>query len=92
MAGELNDLRSRGVDDTRDWALKGMPNYVDENVAAEIISCSPGLLRKWRRLGEGPVYCKIGRLVRYSLTDIQSFLDGRRVKTADGDECPNHTR
>ena len=69
-----------------------MRNYVDENVAAEIIGCSPGLLRKWRGLGEGPVYCKIGRLVRYSLPDIQAFLDAHRVKTVGGDEWPNHTR
>ena len=88
----MNVPRNRRINDKSGGAHKGMTNYVDENVAAEIISCSPGLLRKWRRLGEGPVYCKVGRLVRYSLTDIHAFLDGRRVKTAGGDECPNHTR
>ena len=30
--------------------------------------------RKWRRDGEGPPYIKIGHLVRYRLSDYESWL------------------
>lgn len=30
-------------------------------------------LERWRTIGEGPVYVKLGSAVRYRLTDIESF-------------------
>lgn len=56
----------------------------DERDAAKIISCSVALLRKWRLFGEGPAYCKIGRLVRYRQEDLSAFLDSHRVETGGG--------
>jgi predicted DNA-binding transcriptional regulator AlpA len=53
----------------------------DERTAAEIIGCSAALLRKWRLNREGPSYCKIGRLVRYSRADIDAFLAAHRAET-----------
>jgi len=54
---------------------------LNERQAAEMIGCSVALTRKWRRLGEGPSYCKIGRLVRYRAEDINAFLEANRVTT-----------
>lgn len=59
-------------------------NMMDERVAASVIGCSVALLRKWRLFGEGPSYCKIGRLVRYRQSDIDSFLEAHRVETSGG--------
>ena len=42
-----------------------------EKKVAEILCCSTPLLRKWRNLGLGPRYCKIGR---YAATDIEVFV------------------
>jgi Helix-turn-helix domain len=56
----------------------------DEQSAANVLSCSVALLRKWRLSKEGPAYCKIGRLVRYRQTDLDAFLDSHRVTTGDG--------
>jgi hypothetical protein len=56
----------------------------DEREAARIISCSVGLLRKWRLEHEGPAYCKIGRLVRYRQEDLNAFFDSNRVETGGG--------
>jgi len=56
----------------------------DEREAAKIISCSVALLRKWRLFDQGPSYCKIGRLVRYRLDDLNAFLDQHRVQTGGG--------
>ena len=57
----------------------------DERAAANVLSCSVALLRKWRLFDEGPAYCKIGRLVRYRQSDIDAFLDSHRVATGGGE-------
>jgi hypothetical protein len=56
----------------------------DEKQAAKMISCSVALLRKFRLFGEGPAYCKIGRLVRYRQEDLAAFLDQHRVVAGAG--------
>jgi predicted DNA-binding transcriptional regulator AlpA len=32
-------------------------------------------LRKKRRLGDGPIYLKIGKMVRYRRSDIEAYLN-----------------
>ena len=56
-------------------------NMMDERAAASVIGCSVALLRKWRLFGEGPAYCKLGRLVRYRHEDLDAFLAAHRVET-----------
>ena len=53
---------------------------MNEKEAAIILGCSVAALRKWRLLGKGPTYCKIGRLVRYSEADLADDLDANRVE------------
>lgn len=53
----------------------------NEHDAARVISCSVALMRKWRLFGEGPTYCKIGRLVRYRQADLDAFLEAHLVAT-----------
>jgi hypothetical protein len=59
-------------------------NMFDERAAAKMIGCSVALMRKWRLFNEGPVYVKVGRLVRYSQADIDTFLNANRVQTGGG--------
>ena len=41
-------------------------------------------LARWRCVGGGPRYFRIGKLVRYALTDVQAFeLRARRDSTAE---------
>ena len=61
-----------------------MEKVFDEREAASIIGCSVALMRKWRLFDEGPAYCKIGRLVRYRQSDLDSFLEAHRVETGGG--------
>jgi hypothetical protein len=56
----------------------------NERAAANVLSCSVALLRKWRLFDEGPAYCKIGRLVRYRQEDLNAFLEAKRVETGGG--------
>jgi len=53
--------------------------FVNDLEAAKVLSVSPQTLRNWRFLGKGPAYCKRGRLVRYSLPDLISFMDEGRI-------------
>jgi hypothetical protein len=57
-------------------------SLMDENEAAQMLACSPALLRKWRQYGGGPDYCRIGRLVRYQLGELQAFIAAHQVEGA----------
>jgi hypothetical protein len=52
----------------------------NEKEAAIVLGCTISALRKWRLLGKGPTYCKIGRLVRYAQADLAEYLDANRVE------------
>jgi hypothetical protein len=52
----------------------------NEKEAAIVLGCSVAALRKWRLLGKGPRYHKIGRLVRYADADLAEYLDANRVE------------
>jgi DNA-binding transcriptional MerR regulator len=56
----------------------------NENEAAELLGCTVSALRKWRTLGKGPAFCRVGRLVRYSELDLSAFLDANRVQPVGG--------
>jgi hypothetical protein len=47
---------------------------ITEGEAADILRVSVTSLRRWRRLGSGPVYRKLGRTVRYRPEDLADFL------------------
>ena len=55
---------------------------LNEKDAAKLLGVSVSTLRRWRRLGSGPVYRKLNGAVRYSAVDLQKFIDDRaRVST-----------
>jgi hypothetical protein len=45
-----------------------------EQDASRILQCSPRTLQRLRATGGGPAYYKCGRLVRYRLDDLNSWL------------------
>ena len=49
-------------------------NLLDEKAVAAHLGVTIACLRRWRRVGEGPVYAKLGRLVRYRQQDIDEFV------------------
>lgn len=55
---------------------------IDEQAASERLGCKISTLRKWRLLGSGPAYLKVGRLVRYAEADLAAYLDANRVEPA----------
>lgn len=48
-------------------------NYLIEEEAAAYLRISPQTLRRWRSVGRGPAYHKIGGAVRYRLADLDTF-------------------
>jgi hypothetical protein len=53
--------------------------YLNDVEAAKIADMSPQTFRNWRFQGRGPAYIKVGRSVRYSLKDLISWLEGRKI-------------
>jgi len=52
--------------------------------AAELFNISPKSLEKWRCVGGGPHFIRIGRLIRYRADDLADFIDRNvRVSTSD---------
>jgi predicted DNA-binding transcriptional regulator AlpA len=49
-----------------------------ESKVAETLGVSVSGMRKWRREGTGPQFTRIGKLIRYSAEDLQSWLDKRK--------------
>jgi excisionase family DNA binding protein len=43
--------------------------------AAEYLGVARQTLNCWRMAGKGPAYVKMGRMVRYSESDLRSWVD-----------------
>jgi hypothetical protein len=54
--------------------------FLNDVEAAKFLSASPQTLRNWRFLGKGPTYCKRGRLVRYSVLALISWMEEGRIQ------------
>lgn len=53
-------------------------NLVDEKAAADILGVSGGTLSVWRSTGRYALpYVKVGRRVRYRLSDLEKWLEQR---------------
>jgi hypothetical protein len=60
----------------------------DDHRAADHIGVSVDTIRRWRRLGTGPVYLKLGTgpkaPVRYRITDLDAWLDAHARTSTSG--------
>jgi excisionase family DNA binding protein len=53
---------------------------VDEKIAAEILGVTPGTLSVWRCVRRYDIpYLKIGRSVRYRVSDLEKWMESRTV-------------
>ena len=70
---------------------RGSPEspFMNERRAAAFLELSTQTLQRWRTLGTGPRYCKLGGAIRYTREDLLGFADERkRRSTADRAEAP----
>ena len=56
--------------------------YLDENSVSNITGIALSSLRNQRHERRGIPFCKIGRSIRYKLTDIEKYMDDRRIETS----------
>jgi predicted DNA-binding transcriptional regulator AlpA len=60
-----------------DTHMKTLSNLLNEHQVAEVLGVSVPTIRRWRLLGQGPKYYKIGAAVRYDPDGISNFLNSR---------------
>lgn len=53
--------------------------FYDTHEAARVMRLAPATLRKWRQIGQGPIFSKVHGKVLYSETDIHDYIIDRRV-------------
>ena len=59
---------------------KSATNMLNTDQAAYYLGLARATLEAWRTRGGGPAFCKLGKAVRYRLTDLDAFILSR-VKT-----------
>ena len=52
---------------------------IREREAARVLAVSYATLRRWRYLGRGPRFYRIGRCVRYRKEDVEHFVTNQVV-------------
>ena len=58
------------------------PEILNERQVGEIYGFTIPYLRRARRERRGPRFLKLGKLVRYRRSDIESFLSANAVETS----------
>jgi predicted DNA-binding transcriptional regulator AlpA len=60
--------------------------FLDDHEAAEFVGLKKQTLQVWRINGQGPAFYKIGRSVKYRLSDLIAYIESRRCRnTAEAD-------
>ena len=57
------------------------PKYITEIEVSEITGRALSTLRNERSKGEGIIYIKVGRSVRYDLQDVIDFMESHKIQT-----------
>ncbi len=57
--------------------LNSAEALIDEREVARVMSMSLASVRRWRIVGQGPKYLKIGSSVRYKSEDVRAFIESR---------------
>ena len=56
-----------------------MDELVSEQELAAWLKVSPHTLRTWRNRSQGPAFVRAGSLYRYKVSDVQTWLDARKI-------------
>jgi hypothetical protein len=55
---------------------------IDNNKAAGLLDVKPATLEQWRYRKKGPPFLRIGRSIRYNLSDLHAWVSGSKVAPA----------
>ena len=56
--------------------LQNTDKLLTQKEVKEITRLADSTLEQWRLKGKGPKFIKLGRLVRYRLSDIEAYISG----------------
>lgn len=59
-----------------------MTKLLTPQQAADILVKPVATLRKWRSIGKGPTFVKIGRDVRYKESDLLAYIDRHTCRSS----------
>lgn len=65
-----------------------LPQLVDEKALAAMLDVSVRTVRKWRLAGTGIPFCKLGKLVRYDMADVEAVLARSRRSSTTASAPP----
>lgn len=62
-----------------------IPDILDTPEAASYVKLSSVTMERLRLKGDGPLYCKLGKAVRYRRADLDDWLASRLIRsTSEG--------
>jgi len=70
-------LHSQGLGEQRrgiPFSNKAVPTHMNTKKAAKYLGIGYNTMHQWRTSGRGPKFIKIGRYIRYRITDLEDFL------------------
>jgi predicted DNA-binding transcriptional regulator AlpA len=67
-------MQAPNESDVETLATNGFGELVDESTLAARLHVSRSTLQTWRYGGRGPRWIKLGRLIRYRVSDVDAFL------------------
>ncbi|MFZ2481055.1 MAG: helix-turn-helix domain-containing protein [Propioniciclava sp.] len=74
-----SEHRSCGANAVKTMPDSGRHELLTTEEAANYLTVTAAVLRRWRLLGDGPPYVKLGSLVRYDRAKLDRWIDGREV-------------
>jgi excisionase family DNA binding protein len=63
----------------RNSTARTAPKLMDAEQAAKMLGVTTTTLYRWRKLGQGPSYIRVGIQIRYSADDLDAFIAAGRV-------------
>ncbi|MCA0308813.1 MAG: helix-turn-helix domain-containing protein [Actinobacteria bacterium] len=71
--------RPEGATGAKTGPDAGRHELLTTEEAADYLTVTAAVLRRWRLLGDGPPYVKLGSLVRYDRAKLDRWIDGQEV-------------
>lgn len=63
-------------------SLDSRDEFVSDATLAKRLNLSQATLQKWRLNGTGPRFLKLGRAVRYRVSDVEAWLASQTIGDA----------
>jgi predicted DNA-binding transcriptional regulator AlpA len=73
--------------DLRGASALNQRHLLNDHEVANFLRVSTATVRRWRLLGQGPRFRKLGSSVRYALEDVEKWLEDQPTGGSEGLEA-----